>query len=145
MILALCAAWVFFRWICAFQHFVAEKAAEYAWDAGCRAEREQASADRADFQAYRDRFRAERRRREAEQAARDEAMRREMVEMKAADLILLGLETMPRSIGELKRARNIAALESHPDIVGGSGDKFHNMDDAYHRLLAELGGQHETA
>src|SRR3954452_8388444 len=55
-----------------------------------------------------------------------------------ADLMALGLDRMPSTRDELRRAYRRAAKAAHPD-VGGSADAFRAVSEAFERLLERLG------
>ena len=55
-----------------------------------------------------------------------------------ADLIALGLDRMPSTREELRRAYRRAAKEAYPD-AGGSTDAFRAVSEAFERLSERLG------
>ena len=52
------------------------------------------------------------------------------------DLMVLGLERMPSSGNELRRAYRRAAKAAHPD-AGGSADAFRAVSEAFRRLAGK--------
>ena len=55
------------------------------------------------------------------------------------DLLALGLDRMPSSWDELRRAYRSAAREAHPDVHGGSQKAFLAVAGAFDRLSGRLG------
>jgi hypothetical protein len=56
------------------------------------------------------------------------------------DLIVLGLDRLPPSWDELRRAYRLAARTAHPDVQGGSQDAFVAVAAAFERLTAGTAG-----
>jgi hypothetical protein len=57
------------------------------------------------------------------------------------DLIALGLDRMPPSRDELRRAYRSAAKAAHPDVQGGSREAFLAVSAAFERLSGRIGGR----
>ena len=57
------------------------------------------------------------------------------------DLLVLGLDRMPSSWDDLRRAYRSAARKAHPDVQGGSEAAFLAVAGAFERLSNKLGGQ----
>ena len=57
-----------------------------------------------------------------------------------ADLTALGLDRLPSSPGDLRRAYRRAAKAAHPD-AGGSADAWRAVSEAFGRLSARLGAR----
>jgi len=57
------------------------------------------------------------------------------------DLLALGLDRMPSSWGELRKAYRAAARKAHPDVHGGSEAAFLAVAGAFERLSETLGGR----
>jgi DnaJ domain len=57
------------------------------------------------------------------------------------DLIALGLDRMPPSRDELRRAYRAAAKAAHPDVHGGSQEAFLAVSAAFERLSGRIGGR----
>src|SRR4051812_28924747 len=57
-----------------------------------------------------------------------------------ADLMALGLDRMPSTGEELRRAYRQAAKAAHPD-VGGSADTFRAVSEAFERLSERSGAR----
>ncbi len=55
------------------------------------------------------------------------------------DLLALGLDRMPSSWDDLRRAYRSAARKAHPDVQGGSEAAFLSVAGAYGRLSEKLG------
>ena len=55
------------------------------------------------------------------------------------DLLVLGLDRMPSSWGDLRRAYRSAARKAHPDVDGGSEAAFLAVAGAFERLSGRLG------
>ena len=55
------------------------------------------------------------------------------------DLIALGLDRMPPSRDELRRAYRTAAKVAHPDVHGGSQEAFLAVAVAFERLSGRIG------
>jgi hypothetical protein len=55
------------------------------------------------------------------------------------DLLALGLDRMPSSRSELRRAYRSAARNAHPDVHGGSQEAFLAVAGAFERLSGRLG------
>ena len=55
------------------------------------------------------------------------------------DLLALGLDRMPSSWDDLRRAYRSAAREAHPDVHGGSQEAFLAVAGAFDRLSGRLG------
>ncbi len=55
------------------------------------------------------------------------------------DLLALGLDRMPPSWGDLRRAYRSAARKAHPDVHGGSDEAFLAVAGAFERLSEKLG------
>ena len=53
------------------------------------------------------------------------------------DLILLGLDKMPKTIKALKKARNLAMLKNHPDR-GGTDQQAQAINKAYENILSKM-------
>jgi hypothetical protein len=57
------------------------------------------------------------------------------------DLIALGLDCMPPSRDELRRAYRSAVKVAHPDVHGGSREAFLAVAAAFERLSGTIGGK----
>ena len=57
------------------------------------------------------------------------------------DLLALGLDRMPSSRNDLRRAYRSAARKAHPDADGGSPEAFLAIAGAFERLSGKLGGR----
>ncbi len=57
------------------------------------------------------------------------------------DLLALGLDRMPSSWDDLRRAYRSAARKAHPDVHGGSREAFLAVAGAFERLSNRLGGR----
>jgi hypothetical protein len=57
------------------------------------------------------------------------------------DLLALGLDRMPSSWDDLRRAYRSAARKAHPDVHGGSAEAFLAIAGAFERLFGKLGRQ----
>jgi hypothetical protein len=57
------------------------------------------------------------------------------------DLIALGLDRMPSSKNDLRRAYRLAARTAHPDAQGGSREAFLAVVGAFERLSAGSAGR----
>jgi hypothetical protein len=57
------------------------------------------------------------------------------------DLISLGLDRMPLSRDDLRRAYRSAAKATHPDVHGGSREAFLAVAAAFERLSGRIGGR----
>ncbi len=55
------------------------------------------------------------------------------------DLLALGLDRMPSSWDDLRRAYRSAARKAHPDVPGGSQQAFLAVAGAFERLSGSLG------
>ena len=55
------------------------------------------------------------------------------------DLLALGLDRMPSSWDDLRRAYRAAARKAHPDVHGGSEAAFLAVAGAFERLSGRLG------
>ena len=55
------------------------------------------------------------------------------------DLLALGLDRMPSSWDDLRRAYRAAAQKAHPDVPGGSEAAFLAVAGAFERLSDKLG------
>jgi DnaJ-like protein len=55
------------------------------------------------------------------------------------DLLALGLDRMPSSWDDLRRAYRSAARKAHPDVHGGSAEAFLAVAAAFERLSETLG------
>ena len=55
------------------------------------------------------------------------------------DLLALGLDRMPSSRDDLRRAYRSAAMKAHPDVHGGSEAAFLAVAGAFERLSGRLG------
>ncbi len=55
------------------------------------------------------------------------------------DLLALGLDRMPTSWDDLRRAYRSAARKAHPDVHGGSQEAFLAVAEAFERLSGRLG------
>ena len=54
------------------------------------------------------------------------------------DLIALGLDRMPSSWDDLRRAYKSAARKAHPDVHGGTAEAFLAVSGAFERLSEKL-------
>ncbi len=55
------------------------------------------------------------------------------------DLLVLGLDRMPSSWDDLRRAYRSAARKAHPDVHGGTAEAFLAVSAAFERLSERLG------
>ncbi len=55
------------------------------------------------------------------------------------DLLALGLDRMPSSWDDLRRAYRSAARKAHPDVHGGTAEAFLAVSAAFERLSERLG------
>ncbi len=60
------------------------------------------------------------------------------------DLVALGLDRMPLSWDDLRRAYRSAARKAHPDVHGGSEAAFLAVAGAFERLSGKLVGRAAT-
>ena len=60
------------------------------------------------------------------------------------DLLALGLDRMPSSWDDLRRAYRSAARKAHPDVHGGSEAAFLAVAGAFERLSGRLGRRAAT-
>lgn len=147
LITILCLLYCAFRLFCAVMLYLCEKHEERAWEKKRLADLAESRRGEEAYLRYVAEWNARydaRVRAEAAKAAREEAEEEAMAlrlrEQAAVqkNLRTLRLPAMPKSVGELKRARNVVMLEVHPD-VGGSDRFAADVNAAYNDIMRRLG------